>query len=86
MKQIMIDSSTLILILKKSTQILIRFLSMHERKLWKKKVIDVHTINKNKETEIFTEILCGRKLWKKKIIDMHTVNRKKKKKNKDSLQ
>ena len=37
---------------------------MHERKLWKKKMIDVHTINqknknKNKESEIFAEIFCS---------------------------
>ena len=65
MKQIMIDSSTmstLILILKKKVhRFLFRFLSMHERKLWKKKMINVHTVNnqKNKEIEIFVEFLCS---------------------------
>ena len=48
---------------------------MHERKLWEKKMIDVHTVNKkkktkkkknkqtNKETKIFAEIICRRKKW-----------------------
>ena len=52
MKQIMVDSSTLstlILILKKVHRFLFKFLSMHERKLWKKKMIDVYTVNKRKK-------------------------------------
>ena len=45
--------STLILILKKKVhRFLFRFLSMHERKLWKKKMIDVHTVNKQKTKKL----------------------------------
>ena len=56
MKKIIINSSTLILILnqKKSTQILILCQILvntcpEERKLWKKKMIDVHTVKKEKK-------------------------------------
>ena len=57
MKKIIIDSSTLILILnkkKKITQILILCqipvnTCPEERKLWKKKMIDVHTVKKEKK-------------------------------------
>ena len=65
MKQIMIDSSTLstlILILKKVHRFLFRFLSMHERKLWKKKMIDVQTKKKTKKLKFlqrfFTVNIC----------------------------
>ena len=37
-----------------------RYINSYNTK-WKKKMIDVHTVNKkkNKETEIFAEILCS---------------------------
>ena len=37
---------------KKVHRFLFRFLSMHERKLWKKKMINVHTVNKQKTKKL----------------------------------
>ena len=73
MKQIMIDSSimsTLILILKKSIQIL-------TIRNGRKKMIDVHAVNKTKKNKESIQILT---IGKKKMIDVHTVNQKKVKK------
>ena len=73
MKQIMIDSSimsTLILILKKSIQIL-------TIRNGRKKMIDVHAVNKTKKNKESIQILT---IGKKKMIDVHTVNQKKQRK------
>ena len=74
MKQIMIDSitmSTLILILKK------KYIDSHNRK-WKKKMIDMHVVNKKKKkTKTKTKKIYRFLQQGKKIIDVHTVNQKK---------
>ena len=72
MKQIMIDSSTmstLILILKK------KYIDSYNTK-WKKKMIDVHAVNKKRKKKKKESILILT-IEKKKIIDVHIVNQKK---------
>ena len=73
MKQIMIDSSTistLILILKK------KYIDSYNTK-WKKKMIDVHAVNKKKKKKKKKESILILTIEKKKIIDVHIVNQKK---------